>query len=160
MRKPRREAFVKELIDHLDADHHFLVAFTDEATFHISGKVNRHNCRIWGSKNPRVFTEHERDSSKVNVWCALTSKRIIGPFFFSDPTINSNTYLDMLESFITGDWKTCRRKFISSRTVHPNTWGLHVRDFLNVRFPDRWIGRDGPIAWPPRYPNMTPHDWK
>ncbi|KAG8270089.1 hypothetical protein J6590_092911 [Homalodisca vitripennis] len=26
------------------------VLFSDEATFHINGCVNRHNCRVWGSQ--------------------------------------------------------------------------------------------------------------
>jgi hypothetical protein len=53
----------------LDEDNDYLskVCFSDEATFHISGTVNRHNCRIWGSENPRVIREHERDSPKLNV---------------------------------------------------------------------------------------------
>jgi hypothetical protein len=28
--------------------------FSDEATFHTSGKVNRQNVRIWELENPRV----------------------------------------------------------------------------------------------------------
>ena len=31
--------------------------------------------------------------------------------------------------------------------------------FLNETFPDRWIGRDGPISWPPRSPDITPLDF-
>ena len=35
--------------------------------------------------------------------------------------------------------------------------GLHVREFLNETFLDRWIGTNGPIPWPtPRSPNITP----
>jgi hypothetical protein len=41
--------------------------FSDEATSHINGKVNRHNVRVWGTENPHVTLEHERDSPKVNV---------------------------------------------------------------------------------------------
>ena len=26
-------------------------------------------------------------------------------------------------------------------------------------FPNRWIGRDGPISWPPRSPDVTPLDF-
>ena len=33
------------------------VLFSDESTFHVSGRVNTHNCRIWGSENPRVSLE-------------------------------------------------------------------------------------------------------
>lgn len=36
----------------------------------------------------------------------------------------------------------------------------HVfRSYLNDRFPERWIGRSGPIAWPPRSPDLNPIDF-
>ena len=41
----------------------------------------------------------------------------------------------------------------------PPHWGLEVRQFLNDTFPERWIGRDGPIPWSPRSPNITPLDF-
>jgi len=41
----------------------------------------------------------------------------------------------------------------------PPHWGLHVRQFLNETFPDRWIGTDGPTPWPPRSPYITPLDF-
>jgi hypothetical protein len=44
------------------------VIFSDEATFHLSGKVNKHNVHIWGLQNPHTALEHEWDSSKVNVF--------------------------------------------------------------------------------------------
>ena len=31
-----------------------------------------------------------------------------------------------------------------------------VTDVLNERFPDAWIGRNGPIPWPPRSPDLSP----
>ena len=34
-----------------------------------------------------------------------------------------------------------------------------VRDHLNVTFPDRWMGRNGPILWPARSPDLTPLDY-
>ncbi|GFY62968.1 uncharacterized protein TNIN_309541 [Trichonephila inaurata madagascariensis] len=39
------------------------LVFTDEATFHLCGKVNRHNLRFWGTENVHVTLEHQRDSS-------------------------------------------------------------------------------------------------
>lgn len=39
----------------------------------------------------------------------------------------------------------------------------HYKDFvrvaLNNKFEQRWIGRGGPIAWPPRSPDLTPCDF-
>ena len=67
--KPKGVAFAVDMLDSIDNDNNFLdnVIFSDESTFHLSGKVNRHNCRIWGTENPPVVHEHERDSPKVNV---------------------------------------------------------------------------------------------
>ena len=61
------------MLSRIEDDEDFLkkVMFTDEACFHVSGKVNRHNVRIWGSKNPHVVIEHLRNSPKVNVWSGL-----------------------------------------------------------------------------------------
>jgi hypothetical protein len=41
-------------------DIHKLMAFSDEATFHTSGHVNRHNTVFWGSENPQVVHKHEQ----------------------------------------------------------------------------------------------------
>ena len=71
--------------------------FTDEATFHLSGKVNRHKVRIWGTENPHEIEEHARDSPKLNVFCA--SVKVYGPFFFAEPTVTGISYLDMLENY-------------------------------------------------------------
>ena len=37
----------------------------------------------------------------------------------------------------------------------PPHWGLQVRQFLNDIFPEKWIGLDDPIPWPPRFPDIT-----
>lgn len=48
--------------------------FSDEATFHLSGHVNRHNVRIWGTEHSHETVEHQRDSLKVNVFCAVSNR--------------------------------------------------------------------------------------
>ena len=67
--RPQRAAFAEEMLDRIEADNRYLqcVVFSDEVTFHLSGKVNRHNVRIWGSENPHAVIEHRRESEKVNV---------------------------------------------------------------------------------------------
>ena len=61
------------------------LVFSDNATFHMCGKVNRHNVRIWGTENLHAMMEHVRDSPKVNVFCAVSSCKVYGPFFFAEP---------------------------------------------------------------------------
>ena len=63
--------------------------FTDEATTHISGQVNRHNPCIWGQKWPHKIYKHVRDSLKVKVCCSITHG--------TKDTRTTNIYLDMLQ---------------------------------------------------------------
>jgi hypothetical protein len=67
--------------------------------FHVSGKVNTHNCRIWGSENPRVFLEHVRHSPEVNMFYALSKESVYGPFF-TEATKTGIVYQDMLQQFL------------------------------------------------------------
>ena len=48
---PRRKEFAVNMLQQISEDEAFLkqVCFSDEATFHVSGKLNKHNVRIWGS---------------------------------------------------------------------------------------------------------------
>jgi hypothetical protein len=75
------------------------VIFSEENTFHVSGKVNTRNCKIWGSENPRVSLEHFHDSPKANVFCALSKETMYGPFFMQT-TITGIVYLDMLQQLL------------------------------------------------------------
>ena len=52
--RPRRAAFAEEILQRIDDDSDYLkcVVLSDEASFHVSGKVNKHNVRISKSKNP------------------------------------------------------------------------------------------------------------
>jgi hypothetical protein len=44
--------------------------------------------------------EHERDSPKLNVFCAISHWKIYGPFFFAEATVTGATCLDMLEQWL------------------------------------------------------------
>ncbi|KAJ4449078.1 hypothetical protein ANN_00473 [Periplaneta americana] len=125
----------------------------DEATFHVSGKVNRHNCRIWGSENPSVVIEHQRDSPKWNVWCGIMRDRIIG----AEKTVTANTYLDMLQLYAVPQLPDGA---IFQQDGAPPHFANMVRTFLDEQFPARWIGRGSPyITWPARSPDLTPPDF-
>jgi hypothetical protein len=46
------------------------------------------------------------------------------------------------------------------KSIH--TWGLYgicVRRWLDRQFPGNWIGRRGPVEWPPSSPDLTPLDF-
>ncbi|XP_026320368.1 uncharacterized protein LOC113230565 [Hyposmocoma kahamanoa] len=41
----------------------------------------------------------------------------------------------------------------------PAHYARPVHDYLNTEYPGRWIGRLGPILWPPRSPDLNPLDF-
>ena len=55
----KRFNFSVEMLDQVDNDPYFLkrIVFSDEAIFHVSGCVNRHNSIIWAKENPHAFIE-------------------------------------------------------------------------------------------------------
>ena len=134
-------------------------AINNEATFHLSGRVHRHNVRIWGKGNPHVIREHERDSPKLNVWAGMFHDELIGPFFFDENTINQTNFLHMLENYTYPLLITRQPDVMFQLDGAPAHWGLKVRAFFNATFPGRWIGRDGPTPWPPRSPDINPLDF-
>ncbi|KAJ4449827.1 hypothetical protein ANN_01233 [Periplaneta americana] len=59
-----------------------------------------------------------------------------------------------------------QRVALQVNVPHTTVWRLlkeyqlrTARRYLDRRFPDRWIGRGGPIAWPPRSPDLNPLDF-
>ena len=148
----KREEFARTVLTEINRDPTFLQKnfFSDEATFHVSGIVNRHNVRIWGTENPRAIHEVERNSPKVNVWCGLFHDMIIGPYFFNEATINQGNFLNMLLQFAFPQVRDRQPGVIFQLDGAPPHWGLGVRRSLHTEFPGLWIGRGGPYAWPPR----------
>ena len=145
--KPRRKKFAVTMLDRLDIDPGFLkrVCFSDESTFHVSGLLNRHNLRILKSENPHDTCELERDSPKLHVWCGIMHDKIIGPFFFAKKSITAQIYLDILTEYVSPQLEQYQPQVIFQQDGAPPHWGLEVCQFLIKTFPDRWIGRDGPI---------------
>lgn len=64
--------------------------FTEIASNLVSGSVNWHNCRIWGSQLPHEFIELQRGSPKPQGEClffihrstTLVHNQVMGPFIF------------------------------------------------------------------------------
>jgi len=57
---------------------------SDEAHFHLTGYVNKQNYRYWADSNPKEVHEHPLHSSKVTVWCAVSSHGVIRPYFLEN----------------------------------------------------------------------------
>jgi hypothetical protein len=87
------------------------------------------------------------------------STRIIGPFLSDQNSVTANVYLELLTEYVAPEPHDLQPTFIFQQDGAPAHWGLHVRRSLNETFPDQWIGRSGPIPWPPHSPDITPLDF-
>ncbi|MCP4491774.1 MAG: hypothetical protein GY820_31375 [Gammaproteobacteria bacterium] len=137
-----------------------MIIFSDEAVFTVDGRVNKQNCRYWCDENPNFYTEQPLHSPKVMVWCALWSGGLIGPFFF-EGSVTAPTYLEMLEKFfwpLIADHPNRQELFFMQDGAPPH-FAITVRQWLDENFEEKWIGRRGPIEWPPRSPDLTPCDF-
>ena len=89
--------------------------FLDEATFHTSGRVHKQNYQIWSTEKPTIVDEYWDNSPKINVWCAMSSDCIIGPYFF-ESNVNGENYLQISKNFSGHVYKICavlRRLFFN-----------------------------------------------
>ncbi|PNF43528.1 hypothetical protein B7P43_G03919 [Cryptotermes secundus] len=159
--KRKRMEFCDSMLEKME-DENFIsrLIFSDEATFHLSGTVNRHNVRIWGTEHQHETAEHERDSPKVNVFCAVSQDKLYGPFFFGGNTVTGQPYLDMLQNWLFTSLQADSHDFIFQQDGAPPHWHLMVRVLLNEKVPQQWIGRKGAqdlalCAWPARSPDLT-----
>lgn len=149
------------------------ICFSDECTFYLNGHVNKQNCRYWHDENPQVFRQgHTQYPQKINVWAGILGDTIIGPLFIEE-NLNGEIYADMLQRSIE---PRIVHELENQRDVHGNLslqenllhfqqdgapphYVVPVRDWLDDHYPNQWIGRRGPVEWPPRSPDLTPLDF-
>lgn len=137
------------------------VLFGDEATFHRNGSVNRHNFHYYSTSNPYHIVTHSQTRWSLNVWGGIVGNHVVGPYFFEDH-LNGEMYLD----FIANQLPILLEEV--PLNIREQMWFLHdgapahhiglVRGELNDQFGERWIGRDGPVRWPPRSPEFNKMD--
>ena len=132
------------MLDRLDSNPGFLkrVCFSDESKFHVSGLLNRHNLRIWGSESLHDTCELGWDFPKLNVWCGIMHNKIISPFFFAEKSITAQIYLNVLTECVLPQLEQYQPQFIFQQDGTPPHWGLQVCQFLNETFPDSLGGLD------------------
>ena len=137
------------------------ILWSDEATFKLNGRVNRHNCVYWSDSNPHAILEEELNVPGITVWVAIWSGGITGPCFF-DETVNSENDLAMLTDTVLPELENNpiydNVRFIWQQDGAPPHYGLDVRNFLDNTF-EEWVGRRGTVDWPPRSCDLTPCDF-
>lgn len=156
-----RTWFVNWCRQNIQSDCSFLnrIIFSDECVFHVDGKVNKHNVRIWGTENPHEYREELRDSEKVCVWAAMSVNEIIGPYYFDEPIVNAESYLHLLNNYFLPMLPSLPPGTLFQQDGAPPHYSREVRALLDEKLPDLWIGRAGSTNWPARSPDLTPLDF-
>lgn len=167
--RQKRQQFAMEFGAEMEANQDIVdnLWVSDEAFFHLSGDVNKHNVRFWGSQHPHEIQKSPLHPRKVMAWCAISKRGIIGPFFF-EGTVTSQVYLNMLETFFIPELRRrripLRHQWFQQDGARPHTTN-EVLDFLNQKFGNRVISNrfpdrfGGGFLWPPTSPDLNPCDF-
>lgn len=140
-----------------------IVLATDEAIFTRNGINNCHNSHIWAVENPHaVRRTHFQHRFSLNVWAGLVNGQLIGPFVLPN-RLDGNAYLFFLENNLQVLLEevplNVRQQMWFLQDGAPPHFARLVRQHLNNTFENKWIGRGGPVPWPPRSPDLNPLDF-
>lgn len=139
------------------------VLFTDEASFSRNAIINFHNNHIWAEDNPNAIVEnHFQVQFSLNIWVGIIGDHLIGPCVLPQ-RLNGEDYRRFLEHELPRhleevDLETRNRMWLMHDGAPPH-FSMVARQFLDENYPNRWIGRAGPQAWPPRSPDLNPLDY-
>ena len=85
--------------------------------------LNKRNCRIWGTENPKMIIEEPLYPQRVTIWCGFWPGGIIGPYFFENQpgaalSVNGLRYRTMINEFLWTELEDMNvAKFISNKTA-------------------------------------------
>jgi len=122
---------------------------------------------IWTHANPHTIQEARHQTTfSINVWAGIVGDRLIGPVHVPE-RLTGPTYWEFLER-LTWDILPDVLDDVPLRLL-VGMWFMHdgapphfsriARQYLNDHFPGKWIGCNGPVALPPRSPDLNPIDF-
>jgi hypothetical protein len=131
--------------------------FSDECAVYGDGR--QANLTWWAKDNPHFQRQIEQHPPMLMIWSAMSQEDIIGPFFI-EGSITAASYVEMMEKKFIPVLRSRNllHKAIFQQDGAPAHTALKTRDLLNKYFPDRWVGKTGPVGWPPRSPDLTSCD--
>lgn len=139
------------------------IMWSDESMFTRVGIYNIHNEHWWSYRNPHKIREDSHQIRfHVNVWAAIINDRIIGPVWI-EGRLTGASYLEMIRHVVSELMDDVPLEYLRDMYFQhdgcPSHYDRRVRLFLDSEFPNRWVGRGGPVNWPARSPDLTPLDF-
>uniref|UniRef100_A0ABD2WEH9 Tc1-like transposase DDE domain-containing protein n=1 Tax=Trichogramma kaykai TaxID=54128 RepID=A0ABD2WEH9_9HYME len=95
---------------------------------------------------------------KIMVFAGVVHDSIVGPYFF-EGNLNSRMYAEFLRRVFFPELQRVAPNVYFQQDGAPPHFAARVRRLLNHHFPNRWIGRGGPIPWPGTSPDLTICDY-
>ena len=134
------------------------VIWSDECYFSSARIFNRHNTRNWSTGNRHLLFERAQQGRfGVGVSCFILGRHIAYRIY--EGGLTAPRYLHILEEVIPelldnvplARYNTI---YLQQDGAPSHNSGL-LRPFLENNFPQRWIGTNGPVRWPPRSPDHS-----
>jgi hypothetical protein len=92
---------------------------------------------------------HQRDSPKVNVFCAVSREKVNDPCFFTEATVAGDSFLDMLENWLLPQLNTNYDDYSLQLDGALPHFHMNVRILLNCILPQcKWRQQPSPLATP------------
>lgn len=161
----QRVRFCRRMLQKNREDPNFInnVLWSDESTFKKDGFMNMHNLHSYALENPHsIREERSQYRFKVNLWTGILNGHVIGPFELPE-NLNWQAYLHFCQTelplLLEDVPLAIRGRMWFQNDGCPAHYAHQVRAYLNQTYPQRWIGRLGPILWPPRSPDLNPLDF-
>ena len=108
------------------------ILFIDKAHFTCNGVNKTRNSHLWDCDNPHgTVKSHYQYLFDVNVWCDVTGDQLIGPYIFPQ-------HLTALLENVP--LQTQQQMYYQHDGALPH-FSQVVRQYLNPKVPNRWIGR-------------------
>lgn len=163
----RRLVFCRYILNQDIEDENFLkrILWTDESKFDKNGITNFHNEHYWETKGANPKLKKQVSSQRrfsVNVWAGVIGGFFIGPHYLPD-NLNGAMYLQFLQNNLSNLLEDVPLNLISNMLYQhdgcPAHYSSNVKQYLDANYENRWIGRNGPVLWPARSPDLTPLDF-
>ena len=125
------------------------ILFTNKAHFARDGVNKTRNSHLWDRDNPHgTVGSNFQHLFAINVWCG-----VIGPYIFPQcltGDIYASFLQDELPALLENVPLQTRRQMYYQHDGVPPHFSQVARQYLNHKFPERWIGHGGAQTWPPR----------
>jgi hypothetical protein len=131
----------------------------DEANFSRDGMFNQHNEHFYSLENPHItYRRNDQRRFSVNVWAGILGTYLLGPVFLPK-RVNGDFFFNFLEKNFVDLIDEIPLAVVHNSGFQMDGAPPHnvvaVSNWLDINYPNRWIGRNDTVLWSARSPDLT-----